>query len=110
MGNFGGVARIKNWNEFKEVANRTKASAIVYNIEQNAFSEDKELTCLRLILPCEGVQYVFLDFPRGDKLRETGIALRKDKRGNRYLRDEDVIVFLKREFGENLQICSYWTI
>lgn len=106
-----GVARIKTWKEFKELADKTGASVVVYNIEQNAFSENKELTCLRLILPCEGIQYVFLDFPRGDKLRETGIALHKDERGNRYLRDEDVIFFLKRAFGrEDLQIFSYWTI
>ncbi|MEM3577342.1 MAG: hypothetical protein QXX51_02675 [Candidatus Bathyarchaeia archaeon] len=112
MGNTkNGVIRIRTWKEFREIADKTGASVVVYNIEQNAFSENKELTCLRLILPCEGVQYVFLDFPKGDKLRETGITIRKDRHGNRYLHDEDIIGFLKREIGkENLQICSYWTI
>jgi len=109
--NSGGVIRLKSWQEFKRIANEPKTTVIVYNFEQNAFSSTRELTCLRLILPGQGVQYVFLDFPKEGNLRETGIGLCKDRRGNRYLDDEDVIKFLKTQFGKSdLMICSYWTI
>jgi len=50
-------------------------------------------------------------FSKGEKLRETGIPICKDKKGNRYIEDEDVIIFLKTQLKrENLTISSYWTI
>ncbi len=104
-----GVVKIKSWEEFKRLATELKPRAIVYNIEQSVPA--RELTSLRLILPGQGVQYVFLDFPKGETLRETGISLRKDEKGNIYLEDEDVISFVKKQLNrEELIVCSYWTI
>jgi hypothetical protein len=52
-----------------------------------------------------------LDFPKGEKLRETGIPMRRDAKGNRCIEEEDVVKFLKEQFKRNdLIICSYWTI
>lgn len=62
-------------------------------------------------MPTQQAYYVFLDFPLKDILRETRIYLQKDKKGNRYLEEKDVVAFLKEQTNQkNLTICSYWTI
>ncbi len=105
------VIRVRSWQEFKRLAISLKPDSVIYNVEQNGFSPDKELTCLRLIMPTQEVYYIFLDFPREDRLRETGISIRKDRKGNRYLGDKEIIDFLKNQLERNdLTVCSYWTI
>ena len=106
-----GIVRVKSWEEFKQLVNEQKPDSVVYVIEQSGFSPTKELTTLRLILPSAKAYYIFLDFPKGEMLRETRIPLRTDKQGNRLIEEEDVKNFLKNQIGrENLTICSYWTI
>lgn len=106
-----GVVKIRSWEEFKRLAESLKPNAIVYNIEQDGLSPKRELTNLRLILPSGQAYYVLLDFPRGETLRETGIPIRRDEKGNRYIEEEDVVKFLKSRFKrDDLTICSYWTI
>lgn len=105
------VVRIKSWEEFKRMAIELKPDSIVYNIEQSGLSPTKELTSLRLIMPCLKAYYVFLDFARGEELRETHIPLRRDNKGNRYIDERDVKTFLKNQLKrEDVTICSYWTI
>lgn len=105
------VTRVKKWEEFKRLAINLKPNSVVYNIEQNGLSVERELTCLRLIMPTQEAYYIFLDFPQEERLRETGIPIRRNKRGDRYIDDKDVIDFLKAQLGrENLTFCSYWTI
>jgi len=105
------VIRVKGWQEFKRLAINLKPKSVVYSLEQNGFSSERELTCLRLIMPTQEVYYIFLDFPREDRLRETGIPIRKDRKGNRCLEDKEVIDFLKTQLErKDLTICSYWTI
>ncbi|MCW4046830.1 MAG: hypothetical protein NWE99_04615 [Candidatus Bathyarchaeota archaeon] len=105
------LIRVKKWTEFKQLVTELKPDSIVYSIDQNGMSQAKELTALRLILLARGGYHVYLDFPRGKEnvLRETGIPIHEDKNGNRYLEDDDVIQFIKREFGENLKVFSFWT-
>jgi len=106
-----GFVKIRSWEEFKRLAFELKPDSIVYNIEQSGLSPIKELTSLRLIMPCAKAYYVFLDFPRGEELRETHIPLCKDKKGNRYIEEKDVKDFLKNQLNrEDITICSYWTI
>ncbi len=103
--------RVRNWQEFKRLAINLKPKSIVYNIEQNGLSPERDLTCLRLIMPAQEAYYIYLDFPREDKLRETGIPIRKDKKENRYIDEKEVISFLKTQLErKDLTICSYWTI
>ncbi len=103
--------RVKSWEEFKLLVDEQKPNSVVYVIEQSGFSPKKELTTLRLMFPSPKAYYVFLDFPKGETLRETHIPLRKDKRGNRLIEEEDVKSFLRNQLGnENLTICAYWTI
>jgi len=111
-GSSEGVVKLRSWAEFKRLAESFRPKAIVYNIEQNGLSPKRELTNLRLILPAGPAYYVLIDSPReGERLRETGIPLRRDGKGNLYLEEEDVIKFLKEQFRrEDLIICSYWTI
>lgn len=105
------VIRAKSWQEFKRLAINLKPTSVVYNIEQNGLSPERELTCLRLIMPTQEVYYIFLDFPREDKLRETGIPLQKDRKGNRCIEDKEIIDFLKTQLEiKDLTVCSYWTI
>jgi hypothetical protein len=88
-----------------------KPDAVVYSIDQNGMSQTKELTVLRLILFARNGYYVFLDFPKGNVLRETGIPIHEDKKSTRYLEDKDVIQFIKVAFGrEDLSVFSFWTI
>ncbi len=54
--------------------------------------------------------YIFLDFPKGDALRETGIPLRKDKKGIPFLDQDEVKAILKKQFEkEQLEVYSFWT-
>jgi len=105
-----GVVRVKSWEEFKRLVDEQKPNSVVYVIEQSEFSPKKELATLRLMFPSAKAYYVFLDFPKGGILRETRIHLRTDKQGNRLIEEEDVKNFPKNQLGENLTICSYWTI
>ncbi len=103
------VVRLRSWKEFKRLAAELKPAAVVYSIDQNAMSKTKEPTCLRLILPAPNKYYVYVDFPKGNTLRETAISIRENKQG-RFLEDQDVIDFLKKELGrKDLDVFSYWT-
>ena len=105
------VIRVKSWQEFKRLAINLKPKSVVYNIEQNGLSPERELTCLRLIMPTQEVYYIFLDFPKEDKLRETGIRIRKDVNGKRCIEDKEVVDFLKSQLErKDLEVFSYWTI
>ena len=105
------LVRVRKWAEFKRLVLELKPESIVYSIDQNAMSKVKELTALRFILLARGGYHVYVDFPRGKEnvMRETGIQIREDKNGVRFLTDEDVIRFIKRELGENLKVFSFWT-
>ncbi len=105
------LVRVRKWTEFKRLVNELKPDSIVYSIDQNAMSKNKELTALRFILLARGGYYVYLDFPRGEEnvMRETGVPIREDANGVRYLTDEDVIRFIKQELGETLKVFSFWT-
>lgn len=100
------LVRVGKWAEFKRLVNELKPDSIVYNIEQTGISKEREFTSLRLIIPSKNY-YVYIDFPRGDILRETGIPIHKDKSGIRCIEDDDIRAFLRREFG-TLLVYSYW--
>jgi hypothetical protein len=100
--------RIKTWAEFKRVAAETKPKSVVYVIAKSIPARD--LTSLKLILPAEGRQYIFVDSAKDDRLRQTGLPIHVDQRGHRFLDDEDVKQFLKTQLRRaNLQVFSYWT-
>ena len=82
----------------------------MYILEQNGFSPNKELTTLRIIMLHERRYYIFLDFPKGERLRETGIPLHKDKKGIFNLDEDEVKVILKKQFEkEKIEVFSFWT-
>jgi hypothetical protein len=102
------TVRVNTWQEFKELTLKKKPKSVVYVIAQSIPARNH--TGLKLILPVEGAQYIFTDSAKGDKLRRTGIPIRIDKNGNRFLTDEDVKSFLRTELQMNdLKIFSYWT-
>lgn len=102
--------RIRTWQEFKHLVTEKKPGSIVYILEQNGFAADKEITILRVIMLHDKRYYIFIDAPKGEALRETGIPLCKDKRGTRFLDEDQVKNYLKNQFEEeNLEIYSFWT-
>jgi len=103
------LIRIRSWEEFKRLVVELKPNSLVYIIEQNGLTQTKETTILRLILPAQNAYYVYLDFPKENALRETGISIRVDKTGKRHLEDDDIKRFIRKEFGENMPVFSYWT-
>jgi hypothetical protein len=105
-----GNVRVRSWEEFKRLVSEKKPSSIVYILEQNGFSPNKELSTLRVIMLHDKRYYVFLDFPKGETLRETGIPLHKDKKGILNLDEDEVKEILKKRFEkEKLNVFSFWT-
>jgi hypothetical protein len=101
------LVRVNKWEEFKRLVNELKPDSIVYNIEQTGISKSREFTSLRLIIPSKNY-YVYVDFPKGDALRETAIPIHVDASGTRCIEDDDIREFLKKELGEKLPVYSYW--
>jgi hypothetical protein len=101
------LVRVSKWEEFKRLVNELKPETIVYNIEQTGISKTREFTSLRLIIPATNY-YVYIDFPKGDALRETQVPIHKDATGTRCIEDDDIKAFLRKEFGEKLSVYSYW--
>lgn len=105
-----GHVRIRNWEEFKRLVSEKKPGSIVFILEQNGFSPNRELTTLRIIILHDKRYYIFFDFPKGEALRETGIPLHKDKKGFLNLDEDEVKVILKKQFEkEKLEVYSFWT-
>jgi hypothetical protein len=105
-----GHIRVRSWQEFKRLVREKKPGSIVYVLEQNGLSPHRELSTLRVIMLHDRRYYIFLDFPRGDKLKETGIPLHKDKKGILNLDEDEIKILLKKEFeNESLEIYSFWT-
>ncbi len=65
-----GNVHIRSWEEFKRTVNEKKPASIVFILEQNGFSPNKELTTLKLIMLHDKRYYIFYDFPKGDTLRK----------------------------------------
>jgi len=107
--NPGKLVRLKTWEEFKAIAIASRLNEIVYRIEQGM--RRGHLTSLRFILPVEGAQYVFFDVAKDGMLKQTGIPIHADERGIRYIREQDVIGFLKKELANpDLKVSSFWTV
>ena len=100
--------RVKTWQKFKELVYTKNPKSVVYVIAQSIPARNH--TGLKLILPVERAQIIFTDTAKGDVMRRTGIPVRTDKKGNRFLTDEDVKLFLRTELQiKDLKIFSYWT-
>jgi hypothetical protein len=100
--------RVRRWADFRRLAQEKRPKSLVYVIARSIPAKD--LTGLKIILPSEGVQYVFVDSAAGNRLRQTGIPVRTDSKGNRFLEEKEVVSFLKGTLKrENLQVFSYWT-
>ena len=102
--------RIRSWEEFKHLVSEKKPSSIVFILEQNGFSPNKELTSLKLIMLHDRRYYVFIDSPKGDRLRGTGIPFHKDKNGIPNLDEDEVKEFLEKQFEKDkIKVFSFWT-
>jgi len=105
-----GHVRIRSWEEFKRLVGEKKPKSIVFILEQNGFSPNKELTSLKLIMLHDKRYYIFIDSPKGDALRQMGIPFHKDKNGVPNLDEDEVKAFLGKQFEkENVKVFSFWT-
>jgi hypothetical protein len=105
-----GHVRIRSWDKFKQIVIEKKSTSIVFILEQNGFSPNKELAILKIILIHNKRYYIFFDFPQGQKLRETGILLHKDKNGILHLDEYEVKTILENQFKEeNIKVYSFLT-
>ena len=101
--------RVQTWERFKGLAIEHNPKSIVYIIAQSIPAKD--LTSLKILLLVKGMQYIFTDSAKDNKLRKTGIPIHTDNKRNRYIEDVDVKSFLLKQLNRNdLQIFSYWTI
>jgi hypothetical protein len=103
-----GNIHIRSWEQFKQTVNDKKPASIVFILEQNGFSKNKELSTLKVIMLHDKRYYIFNDFPKDDILRETKIPLHKDKNGIPNLDETEVKAYLKEQFP-NLEVYSFWT-
>ena len=103
-----GHIRVRDWQQFKKTVSEKKPKSIVFILEQNGFSPNKELSTLKLIILHDRRYYIFYDFPKGENLRETKIPLQRDKNGIQNLDEDQVKQFLQKEFP-TLEVYSFWT-
>lgn len=87
-----------------------KLDSIVFILEQNGFSPNKESTTLRLIIHSDQRYYIFLDFPKGKNLRETHTPLHKDRNRIFNLDEDEAKAFLRKVFEQDkIDVSSFWT-
>ena len=103
-----GLVKIRNWEKYKLLVNEKNPGSLVFILEQNGFSPNKELTTLKIIMLHDRRYFIFFDFPKGEALKETKIPLHRDKRGIPNLDEYEVKAFLKKTFP-NLEVYSFWT-
>ena len=99
--------RVKTWEEFKKLAYEKNANSVTYIIAASVPA--KNHTGLKLMLPLQQTQYIFTDTAQGDKMRRTKIPVRTNTKGNKFLTDEDIKRFIRKELPQHLKIFSYWT-
>ena len=105
-----GHVRIRDWEEYKRLVREKKPRSLTFILEQDGLSSNRELSTLRVIMLHDRRYYIFLDFPKGEALRETGIPLHKDKKGILNLDEDEVKTILQKQFEkEKLDIFSFWT-
>jgi hypothetical protein len=103
-----GNIHIRSWEEFKHTITEKNPTSIVFILEQNGFSKNRELSTLKIIMLHDKRYYIFHDFPKDNILRETKIPLYKDKNGISNLDETEVKAYLKKQFP-NLEVYSFWT-
>ncbi|MCW4045871.1 MAG: hypothetical protein NWE94_10195 [Candidatus Bathyarchaeota archaeon] len=103
-----GYVKIRDWEKYKLLVSEKNPGSIVFILEQNGFSPNKELTTLKIIMLHDHRYFIFFDFPKGEALKETKIPLHRDKRGIPNLDEYEVKAFLKKTFP-NLEVYSFWT-
>ena len=105
-----GHVRIRSWEEFKHLVSEKKPGSIVFILEQCGFSPNKELTSIKLIMLHDKRYYIFIDTAKGNALRQMGIPFHKDKNGIPNLDEDEVKVFLEKQFDkDNVKVYSFWT-
>ncbi len=102
------VVEVESWEAFGRLIDKYGSNRILYNINREAAG--KQVAILSFILPSGKTRYIFTDNVAGDRLKETGIPLRKDERDNVSVRDEDVVSFVRsRTNRKDVRLISYWT-
>ena len=96
---------IRGYERLKKTVEKLKPESMVYAMQSAPLL--KPPIVLRLIFTSGIKQYVFLDFPAGNNMRETKIPIKYNKYGEAYLDDDDIRKFIIEELGiKDSDICS----
>jgi hypothetical protein len=99
------TVHVNTWDEFKQLATKLEPSSIAYTMQKAPLS--KPPIGLRLIFTSENIQYVFLDFAKGNKLKHTNIPIQTTSTGEAFISEKAIRSFLQDQLRrKNIQICS----
>jgi len=99
------IVHVKEYEKFRKLAVELKPESILYTMQRAPLSTPR--IALRLIFISGDKQYIFLDFPAGNNLRQTKIPIRFNKHGEAYIDDEDIGHFVREQLGrKDLEIHS----
>lgn len=91
------VIHVREYEKFRKLALELKSKSMLYTMQRAPLSNPP--IALRFIFTSGDKQYIFLDFPAGDKLRQTKIPIKFNKYGEAYIDDEDIRNFVLEELG-----------
>ena len=89
------VIHVNAWKDYKQQALDSMPESIFYTVQRAPLS--KPPIALRLVFASEHKQYVFLDFPAGNSLRQTGIPIKTDRHGEASIEEENIKAFITKE-------------
>ena len=89
------TVHVRTWSEFKQLAITLKPSGIAYAMQRAPLS--KPPVGLRLIFTVKNVQYVFLDFAKGNELKQTKIPLQTNPPGEALVNEDVIRSFLHEQ-------------
>ncbi len=99
------MVHVKEYEKFRKLAVELKPESILHTMQRAPLSIPR--IALRLIFISKDKQYIFLDFPAGNNLRQTKIPIKFSKHGEAYIDDEDVVNSIREQLGrKDLEIHS----
>jgi hypothetical protein len=97
-----------NWQQYKQIIKEKTLSHLSLSLNKTASQKTKN----GLIMLHDKRYYFFLDFPKRDNVRETGIPLHKDKNDISNIDENEVEAYLKNGISQpgNLLVLDYLTV
>jgi len=91
------VVHVETWEEFKRLAIASRPKFMAYTVQNAPLSRPP--VGLRLVFAAGDVQYVFLDFARGNAFTRTKLPVYINDSGDAYFKEEDLKEFVCSELN-----------